>query len=113
DGDVFDNGAKALVEAMYDEAKRKNPKAVLMCEGPKLAGLFRWVSASQDWGINALSDRWIWRAPGQVPVFTSGWNLDDLHQIIALGHRLTLGANYWFEAPPSGTLASWLARELP
>lgn len=113
DPEVFDEGAKGLVGAMFDEAKRHNPKSVLMCEGPRVAGLFRWVSGSQDWGINALSERWIWKAAGQVPVFTSGWNLDDLHQIVAMGHRLTLGANYWFEAPPGPSLSAWFDRELP
>ncbi|MEQ1508586.1 MAG: DUF6259 domain-containing protein, partial [Myxococcota bacterium] len=113
DPEVFNGGAKALVEALYTEIKRHDPSAVLMCEGPRVAGLFRWVSASQDWGINALSDRWIWKAPGHVPVFTSGWSLDDLNQIVALGHRLTLGANYWFEAPPAPTLTGWFADHLP
>lgn len=113
DPEVFNEGAKALVKALKAEITRHDKNAVLMCEGPRVAGLFASVSASQEWGANALVERWIWNAAGKVPVFTSGWNLDDLHQILALGHRLTLGAEYWHERPPAATLGAYLDKELP
>jgi hypothetical protein len=99
DAEVFEAGCKALVERLHQELTRVRPDAVIMTEGPRMAGLFRWATASQDWGIGALTERWIGWAPGQVPVFTSGWNVEDLHQIVALGHRISLGADYWHEGP--------------
>lgn len=110
EGAVFDDGARRLVERMLEEAKRSRPDAVLMCEGPKMPGLSRWVAASQDWGVHELVARWCWDLPGAVA--TCGWSLDDVHQILALGHRLTLAADAWHTAP-QGTLADWYRAHEP
>lgn len=112
DPEVFEAGCKSLVERLHREITMRRPDAAIMTEGPKLPGLFRWASASQEWGIGVLSQRWVWKAAGQVAVFTSGWNIEDLYQIVALGHRISLGADYWLTAPTE-TLAQTLARLVP
>jgi hypothetical protein len=99
DPEVFEAGCKAVVERLHQELTRVRPDAVVMTEGPRLAGLFRWATAAQDWGIGALCERWIGRAAPHIPVFSSGWNLEDLYQIVALGHRISLGADYWSTGP--------------
>jgi hypothetical protein len=106
DNTVFDEGARQLVRAMRDEARRHDPEAVLMVEGSKMPGLFQWVDAAQDWGIHDLAARWSWREAGHAAIFTSGWSLDDLHQILALGQRVGLGGDYWATAPQGACAAA-------
>ena len=110
---VFDRAMKDLVRQLKAEATRIKADSVLMCEGPKVADLYQWVSASQDWGINTLVDRWCWSTAGQAAVFTCGWSLDDVHQILALGHRLSLSDLWWSTPPGDQTLSAWFDRRLP
>lgn len=112
DADLFESGCKALVQRLHEEITARNPAAAILTEGPRIAGLFRWASASQEWGIGALCERWIWEAAGSVPVFTSGWNIEDLYQIVALGHRLSLGGDHW-SGPPRMSLSEAFASLLP
>lgn len=113
DGAVFDDGCKELVAKVHAAITAIDPEAVLMCEGPKMPGLLRHVSASQDWGIHELVGRPQWDQAGRTQISTAGWNLDDLHQIVALGHRLSLGGRYWFEAPEEPSAVAWLEKNLP
>ncbi|MEQ1572061.1 MAG: DUF6259 domain-containing protein, partial [Myxococcota bacterium] len=109
DPEVFEQGCKDLVARL---ATALGPDRVLMVEGPRMPGLFRWASASQEWGVGALVDRWVVSAAGEVPVFTAGWSLDDLHLIVGLGHRLALGGRFWAEAPV-GSLVDWFDANVP
>lgn len=113
DGKVFDEAAKTLVERMHAAMVAEDRDAVLICEGSKFPAMYRWAAGSQDWGPHELAERWTWAASGRIGVFTSGWNLDDLHQVVAMGHRLALGADYWHQGPPEEPLVAWLRANLP
>lgn len=110
---VFDDGMAELVAALRRAATEENPEAVVMCEGPTMRRLFQSVSASQDWGIHTLVNRWAWNQAGRTSVFTAGWSLDDLHQVVALGHKLSLGATYWLQPPPDASARAFLDDHLP
>ena len=110
-GDVFNEGCRILVARMLEVARAARSDAILLCEGPEISTLFRSVSASQDWGIHSLVTRWIWNRPGRVT--SAGWGLDDLHQIVALGHKLALGAHFWLDPPPERSAVAWMDRLLP
>jgi hypothetical protein len=110
-GEVFNEACKDLVAKMHEVVRAERDDAILLCEGAEIAALFRSVSASLDWGIHAIMDRWVWNRPGRVA--SAGWGLDDLHQIVALGHKLALGGHYWFEPPPERSAVAWIERVLP
>lgn len=112
DKEVFNQGMKDLIADMHEAATAIRPDAILMCEGPKVQEVYRWVGASQDWGINSILKRWCWNQAGKAPVFSSGLSLDDMHHLLALGHRLSLVDRYW-SYKPEGTLAEWFQRRLP
>lgn len=99
DPTAFDRGVRQLVRAVWEEARRHDPQAVVMCEGSKLPLLGQWVAGTLDWGVHALASRWTWREGGHVGAFTAGWSLDDVHQVLALGQRVALGGDHWTTAP--------------
>ncbi len=108
EGGVFDDGCRKLVRAMIEAARKKDPEAVVMVEGSKMPALLNWAAGAQDWGIHELAKRWSWREAGHTAIFTAGWSLDDVHQILALGHRLAVGGDFW-TTPPRGTCAEAVA----
>ncbi|MCA9491310.1 MAG: hypothetical protein KC621_15370 [Myxococcales bacterium] len=110
---VFDQGAVDLARRVGEAIRAEKADAVMMCEGPMVPNMYRHVSASQDWSVGELLTRWVWDQQGSTQVFTAHWSLDDIHQIIALGHKLSLGGGFWHEAPPSGSPSAWLAKQLP
>lgn len=112
DKEVFNDGMKSLIADMREAALAIKSDAVLMCEGPKVQEVYRWVGASQDWGLNSILKRWCWNQAGAAPVFSSGLSLDDMHHLLALGHRLSLVDRYW-AYKPEGTLDEWFRRRLP
>lgn len=110
---VFDDGMVALVRAVHAAVREANPEAVLMCEGPTVPRMFGEVSASEDWGVHTLVNRWVWDRAGRTSVFTAGWSLDDVHQILALGHKLSLGGRHWLDQPPGRSASAWLDANVP
>ncbi|MCB9687698.1 MAG: hypothetical protein H6738_10465 [Alphaproteobacteria bacterium] len=113
EGSVFDQGAVELARRVGEAIRAEKSDAVLMCEGPMIPNLYRHVSASQDWSVGELLTRWVWDQAGFTQVFTAHWSLDDIHQILALGHKLSLGGGFWHEEPPSAAPSAWLAKQLP
>ncbi len=109
--EVFDSTVLDLTRRIHTAIRAEKSDAVLMCEGPKIPGLFRYVSASQDWSVGDVQTRWLWNQQGVTNAFTSHWSLDDIHQIIALGHKLSLGGGFWHEAPPGPSPVAWLKRK--
>lgn len=112
EADVFNQGCVNLLGRVREAVQKENPKAIVMVEGPTRPVQFPHIDGSQDWGIHTLSRRWLWNAAGRTQVFTTGWSLDDLHQILALGHKLSL-ASYWLEGPEGASCAEWIAAALP
>jgi hypothetical protein len=108
EGQVFDDGARKLVRAMAEAARKRDPQAVVMVEGSKMPGLFTSAGGAQDWGVHELAKRWSWREAGNVAIFSVGWSLDDVHQVLALGHRLAVGGDWWSGAA-TGTCAQQVA----
>lgn len=98
DGDVFNEGCRAITERIRAAIREERPDAVVWCEGLKLQRLYGVLDASQSWGIHELASAWPALRAGSVDVFTAGWSLDDLHQILALGHKWML-ADWWRHAP--------------
>jgi len=109
---VFNDGCVELVRRLREAAQEENPEAVVMVEGPMRPALFRHIDGCQDWGIHTLSRRWLWDAAGRTSMFTTGWSLDDLHQILAMGHKLSLAGD-WLEPPHGPSCAEWISAALP
>lgn len=109
DGGAFDEGCRALARAVREAARRADPEAVVMVEGSKMPAMATWVAGSLDWGVHELSRRWSWREAGHTGIFTAGWSLDDAHQILAMGHRLALGGDFWTTRPVGSCAAAVLA----
>jgi hypothetical protein len=107
DGEVFDDGVKRLVAEVHAEMMRHDPEAVLLCEGSKLGALSQWISGSQDWGVPDLVTRFAWKNVGRQQLLVNGFSLDDTHQVLALGHKVTIGADY-YTRPPDGRLVHWI-----
>lgn len=97
-GEVFNEGAVRLAEIVRRAAQAESKEAVVLMEGPVLGRLYEQVDGSQDWGIHKLSQRGLWRLGGKTDVFTAGWSLDDMHQILAMGHKLSLSP-FWSTQP--------------
>jgi hypothetical protein len=95
---VFHDGRTALAKEVRAAIQAKNPEAVVMIELPDMMALFEFVDGSQDWGFGALRRRPLWDKAGLTDVFTAGWSLDHIHQVLAAGHKLSLG-RFWIEAP--------------
>ncbi|MCX7016516.1 MAG: DUF6259 domain-containing protein [Candidatus Sumerlaeota bacterium] len=110
--DVFNQGCVELVRRVRETIRRENPETIVLCELPAMPALFPYLDGSQDWGIHTLSQRPIWNAAGKTDVFTTGWSLDDLHQILALGHKLSLGA-FWLVAPSGPSCLAALPAKRP
>ncbi|MGD8239168.1 MAG: DUF6259 domain-containing protein [Armatimonadota bacterium] len=109
---VFNDGCAELLRRLREAVQGEKADAVVIVEGPMRHALFTHIDGSQDWGIHTLSRRWLWDAAGRTNVFTTGWCLDDIHQILAMGHKLSLGG-YWLEAPGGPSCAEWISAALP
>ena len=111
--EVLGSARAALVERIAAAVRAADPSAVVLCEGIDEAGPFAWAHGGQALGVHALADRWMWRASGRSAAFTCGWSLDDVHQIVAMGHRLALGGSFWLQDPVGERLTAWLDSHLP
>lgn len=109
---LFDRGAAEMVERIRSAIQTEKPDAVLLVEGPTKPALFAHVDGCQDWGIHTVSQRWLRNRVGQTDVFVTGWSLDDLHQALAMGHKLSLGG-YWLEAPTRRSCVEWIEAHRP
>ena len=114
--EVFNNGAARLMQRMRAALQAVNPEAIILTEGPTVERLFEFTDGSLDSGIHTLVGRWLWSAQGMTDTFTSGWSLDDWHQILAIGAKLACQVQL-LEPPPYGSavgvLDEAMNRELP
>lgn len=95
---VFHDGRVELARQVRAAIQEENPEAVVMIELPTMLSLFEVVDGSQDWGFGAVRNRPLWDRAGQTDLFSAGWSLDDIHRILAIGHKLSLG-RFWIQAP--------------
>jgi hypothetical protein len=95
---VFHDGRVTLARQVRAAIQNEKPDAVVMVELPDMTSLLEVVDGSQDWGFGALRRRPLWDKAGLTDVYTAGWSLDDIHQILAIGHKLSLG-RFWIEDP--------------
>jgi hypothetical protein len=89
--EVFNQGCVELVRRVRFALRAGNPEAVVLTEGPKLQRLFEYADGSLDWGIHTFVRRWLWDAQGKTDTLTSGWSIDDWHQVLAIGGKLGCG----------------------
>ncbi len=95
---VFHDGRVELARQVRKAIQEENPEAVVMIELPTMLSLFEVVDGSQDWGFKAVRNRPLWNQAGYTDLFSAGWSLDDIHRILAIGHKLSLG-RFWIKAP--------------
>ncbi len=110
DGRAFDSGTVRTVERMRDAFREGRPDAVVLAEGPKLGQLFRTLDGCQCWGIHEIANSWLAGAVGQTNLFAAAWSLDDMHQILAWGHKWMLPR--WWLSAPSGRCVEALERAI-
>jgi len=103
EAEVFNRGCVELVRQARSAFREGNPQAIVLMEGPNLERLFEYVDGSLDWGIQTLVRRWLWSAQGKTDTLTTGWSIDDWHQILAIGGKLGCGAHVLH--PPPGSSA--------
>ncbi len=109
---VFNDGCVEVVRRLREAMHEEDSEAVALVEGPTMRPLFAHIDGCQDWGVHTLSRRWLWDAAGHTNVFATGWSLDDMHQILAMGHKLSLAGD-WLEAPEGASCAEWISATLP
>jgi hypothetical protein len=112
DPSAFNDGCAELVRRLREAMHEEDPEAVVLVEGPMMRPLFAQIDGCQDWGVHTLCRRWLWDAAGRTDVFATGWSLDDMHQILAMGHKLSLAGD-WLEAPEGASCAEWISATLP
>jgi hypothetical protein len=113
DGEAFNVGSQRLLSEVRTAMRKHVPEAVVLCEGDKLSRLFTGaIDGSQDWGIHDLSQRWVWNQAGNTAIFCANWSLDDMHQIVAIGHKWML-TPYWLDPPRQSRVTAWLEAEVP
>jgi hypothetical protein len=93
---VFHDGRVELTRQVRKALHEEKYEAVIMIELPTMLSLFEMVDGSQDWGFRAIRNRPLWDRAGQTDIFTAGWSLDDIHCILAIGHKLSLG-RFWIQ----------------
>ncbi len=89
--EVFNQGCVELVRRVRSALRAGNPEAVVLTEGPKLQRLFEYADGSLDWGIHTFVRRWLWDAQGKTDTLTTGWSIDDWHQVLAVRGKLGCG----------------------
>jgi len=100
--EVFNNGAARLMQRVRASMRATKPEAIILIEGPLLERLFEFSDGSLDSGIHTFVTRWLWDAQGMTDTITSGWSIDEWHQILAIGAKLACPP--WFlEAPSYGS----------
>ncbi len=107
DAEVFNRGCVELVRRARSALRDGNPDAVILVEGPNMERLFEYADGSLDWGIQSLVTRWLWNAQGKTDTLTTGWSIDDWHQILAIGGKLGCGAHV-LHAPPGSSAREFL-----
>lgn len=95
DPEAFDRGVRDVAKRIHEAVTALRPDAAVLCEGSALPDLHAHIHASFDWGIHTLKDRALWQHPGRV--FTAGWSLDAMHEILGLGHKWVLTP--WWSQP--------------
>jgi len=113
--EVFNNGATRLMHRVRAAMRQVNPDAIILIEGPKLKSLFAFVDGSLDGSMRSLAGRWLWNAQGKTDTITSGWSVDDWHQILAIGAKLACPSCF-MEAPAyasaNGVIDAFLQKDL-
>lgn len=102
DAKGLDEAVRKLVDEVAAAVTEQDREHAVLCEHPERPQLLHACVGAQLSGAHAISRHWAWRAAGKVVIPVPGWSLDDLHQILAMGHRLALGGDDAL-ATPDGT----------
>ena len=105
--EVFNAGAARLLARVRTALQSERPEAIILVEGPLLEKLFAHTDGSLDWGIHTLVRRWLWDAQGKTDTITTGFSIDDWHQILAIGGKLACPAHF-LQAPPYSSATALL-----
>lgn len=108
DPEAFDRGVIAVAQRIQRAVQQSRDDGAVLCEGSAVPTLHAHLHASFDWGIHTLKDRALWRYPGRV--FTAGWSLDAMHEILGLGHKWVLTPWWLSHAAEDATCTAAIQR---
>ncbi|MCA9492796.1 MAG: hypothetical protein KC621_22840, partial [Myxococcales bacterium] len=93
DAKGLDEAVRTLVDEVAAAVTERDREHVVLCEHEERPQLFHACGGAQLSGLHTLARHWSWRAAGKLVLPVPGWSLDDVHQILAMGHRLALGGD--------------------
>jgi hypothetical protein len=100
DTESFHKGALELVTRMRAEIRKYVPDAVLILEGAERTDMLDACDGAQFECLEKLRKK-PWFGQKKYPMFTSGFAIEEMQEILDTGQNLALSP-WWFKAHPGG-----------